>query len=64
MKKSNTNNTEDITRGKHQNKTPTLYYQSSGDPQQHTKIISSKAILLSLYFDDVNHGLPRPHYIG
>ena len=28
------------------------------------KIISSKAILLSLYFDDVNHGLPRPHYIG
>ena len=57
-------NTKDITWGKHQPKTPSLYYQSSGNPQQHTKRIILKSILLPLYFDDLDHRLPRPQYIG
>ena len=64
MEKSNTHNIEESIREKHQLKTPSLYYQSSGNPQQHTKRISSIAILLSLYSTDIAHGLPRPEYIG
>ena len=59
MEKSVTHNTEDITRGKPQPKTPTLYYHTSGNHAQVTKRISSQAILLSLQSNNIAHRLNK-----
>ena len=53
--------------GKDQHKTPTMYYQSSGNPLHNTKRISSQDIQFLMNYEDMkiclmNH--PSPVYIG
>ena len=51
----------------HQHKTPTMYYQSSGNPLHNTKRISSQAIQFSMNYEDMKICLmnqPSPVYKG